>query len=120
MQSCSGGCSSSSIAVKLVLGVDAPDAGVDVGSLIWSIQRGGIHSGSPSSLMRQLPAFLQKMGVVVSAEQGQVVKIGRTAEDPIQDVVSVAPGCWVGAAGEAAAGVSGDQISASSAMLSSC
>ena len=33
----------------------------------------------------------------------------RAAEDPIQDVVSVAPLGWVCAAGEAAAGVSGDR-----------
>ena len=37
---------------------------------------------------------------MVSAEQGQIVKIGRAAEDPVEDVVSVAPLWWVGAAGE--------------------
>ena len=42
-------------------------------------------------------------------QQGQIVKIGWAAEDPIQNVVSVAPVGWVGAAGEAASGVSGDQ-----------
>jgi hypothetical protein len=35
MQSCGGGCSSLSVAaVESLLGVDAPDAGLDVGSLI--------------------------------------------------------------------------------------
>ena len=29
--------------------------------------------------------------MVVSAEQGQIVKIGWAAEDPVEDVVSVAP-----------------------------
>jgi hypothetical protein len=58
--------------------------------------------------MRQLQPFVQEVVVVVSAEQGQIVKIGKPAEDPVADVVSVAPGWWVGAAGEAASGVSGD------------
>jgi hypothetical protein len=49
------------------------------------------------------------MGVVVSAEQSQIVKIGWAAEDPIQDVVPVAPLGWVDAAGETTSGVSGDQ-----------
>src|SRR6478735_11529448 len=49
------------------------------------------------------------MGVVVSAQQRQIFKIGWAAEDPVEDVVSVAPLGWVGAAGEAAAAVSGDQ-----------
>ena len=33
--------------------------------------------------------------MVVSAQQSQIVKIGGAAEDPIQDVVSVAPLGWV-------------------------
>ena len=65
--------------------------------------------GEPVSVDAAGPAFLQEMGVVVSAEQGQIVKISEAAEDPVQDVVSVAPLGWVGAAGEAASGVSGDQ-----------
>jgi hypothetical protein len=75
----------------------------------WSIQRGGIHSGSRSVLMRQVQPFLCEVGVVVSAEQGEVVKIGEAAEGPVQNMVSVAVAGWVGAAGEGAAGVSGDQ-----------
>jgi hypothetical protein len=47
--------------------------------------------------------------VVVSAEQGEVVEVGRSAEDPVDDVVPVAPAGWVGAAGEGAAAVAGDQ-----------
>jgi hypothetical protein len=47
--------------------------------LIWgrwlrSIHQGGTHSGNPSVLIRQV-TFLQEMGVVQSAKQGQVVKI---------------------------------------------
>jgi hypothetical protein len=47
--------------------------------------------------------------VVVAAQQGQVVEVGRAAVDPFVEVVAFAPFRWVGAAGEAAAGISGDQ-----------
>ena len=33
-------------------------------------------------------------GVVVSAEQGQVVAVGRSAAGPVDDVVPVAPTWW--------------------------
>jgi hypothetical protein len=59
--------------------------------------------------MRQLQPFCAKwVWWYRQPQQGQVVKIGEAAEDPIQDVVPVAVARWVGAAGEAAAGVSGD------------
>jgi len=89
--------------------VDASDAGVDVGLLILVDPAGWNPFRQPLSIDAAAPAFLQEVGVVVSAEQGHVVKIGEPAEDPIQDVVSVAPGCWVGAAGKRTSGVSGDQ-----------
>ena len=92
--------------VELALGIEASDAGVDVGLLILVDPSGRDPFGEPVGVDAAGPAFLQEMGVVVSAEQGQIVKIGWAAEDPIQDVVSVAPLGWVGAAGEAASGVS--------------
>ena len=85
------------------------DAGVDVGLLILVDPPRWDPFRQPLSIDAAAPAFLCEVGVVVSAEQGHVVKIGKPAEDPIQDVVPVAPGCWVGAAGEGASGVSGDQ-----------
>jgi hypothetical protein len=51
--SCYGGCWSSSARVELPLRVESLDAAVDVGLLLRSIHHGGIHSGSPSLLMRQ-------------------------------------------------------------------
>ncbi|HVD81855.1 MAG TPA: hypothetical protein VNB87_15110 [Propionibacteriaceae bacterium] len=35
----------------------------------WSIHQGGIHSGKPSAFIRQVQPFLQKVVVVISAEQ---------------------------------------------------
>ena len=93
----------------MALGVDALDAGVDVGLLILVDPSGWDPFGEPVSVDAAAPALLQKVGVVVSAEQGEIVKIGWAAEDPVQNVVPVAPLGWVGAAGEAASGVSGDQ-----------
>jgi len=49
------------------------------------------------------------MGVVVPAQKGEVVEVGWSAVYAVQDVVTVAPGGWVGAAGEGASAVSGDQ-----------
>jgi hypothetical protein len=95
--------------VELALGVDALDAGVDVGLLILVDPSGWDPFGESVGVDAASPAFLQEMGVVVSAQQSQIFKISWAAEDPIQDVVSVAPLGWVGAAGEAAAGVSGNQ-----------
>jgi hypothetical protein len=63
-----------SAALKLLaLGVEASDACVDLGSLLlvdppWRYpfrQTVGVDAASP--------AFLQEVGVVVSAEQGQIV-----------------------------------------------
>lgn len=55
----------------LVLGVEAPDAGVELGFLVLSLHQGGIHSGRSSALMRR-PSLLWEVGVAVSAEQCQV------------------------------------------------
>ena len=73
----------------MALVVDAFDAGVDVGLLIVVDPAGWDPFRQALSVDAAGPAFLQEMGVVVSAEQGQIVKIGRAAEDPVEDVVSV-------------------------------
>jgi hypothetical protein len=94
---------------QLALVVDAFDAIVGVGLLILVDPAGWDPFGEPVDSDAAGPAFLQEMRVVVSAQQRQILKIGWAAEDPIQNVVPVAPLGWVGAAGEAASGVSGDQ-----------
>ena len=76
------------------------DAGVGVGLLMLVDPAGWDPFGEPVDIELAGPAFLQEVGVVVSAEQGQIVKIGWPAEDPVQYVVSVAPLGWVGAAGK--------------------
>ena len=93
----------------MALVVDASDAGVDVGLLISVDPPRRDPFGETVGIDAAAPAFLLEVGVVVSAEQSQVVKISKTAKDPIENVVPVAPLGWVGAAGEAASGVSGDQ-----------
>ena len=87
-------------AVELALGFDALDAGVDVGLLILVDPPWWYPFGEPVGVDATGPAFLQEMRVVVSAEQGQIFTIGWAAEDPVEDVVSVAPLGWVGAAGK--------------------
>jgi hypothetical protein len=94
---------------QLALVADALDAGVDVRLLILVDPPWWYPFGEPVGVDATGPAFLQEMGVVVSAEQSQIVKIGWAAEDPIQDVVPVAPLGWMGAAGKGAPGVSGNQ-----------
>jgi len=55
------------------LGVDSLDAGIDVGLLILVDPAGWDPFGQPVSIHLAGPAFLQEMGVVVSAEQqGQI------------------------------------------------
>ena len=61
--------------VELTLGVDALDAGVDVGSLILVDPSGWDPFRKPVSIDAAGPAFLQEVGVVISAEQGQIFKI---------------------------------------------
>ena len=63
---------SSVAAVELALGVEASDAGVDVGSLIVVDPPGRGPFGEPVGIAAAAPALLQEMGVVVSAEQGQI------------------------------------------------
>ena len=95
--------------VRVAVGHAAVGCGVDVGLLILVDPPRWDPFRQPLSIDAAAPAFLCEVGVVVSAEQqGQVVKIGGAAEDPIQDVVPVAVARWVGAAGEGASGVSGD------------
>ena len=96
-------------AVEVALGFDASDASVDVGLLILVDPSGWYPFGESVGVDAASSAFLQEVGVVVSAEQGQIVKIGWAAEDPVEDVVSVAPLGWVGAAGETTSTISGDQ-----------
>jgi len=93
----------------LVLGVDALDAGVDVWLLVAVDPAGRDPLGQPVGVDAAAPAFLQEMSVVISAEQSEIVKISGTAQDPVLDVVSVAPLRGMAAAGEGASGVSGDQ-----------
>ncbi|HEX7211616.1 MAG TPA: hypothetical protein VF241_11900, partial [Propionibacteriaceae bacterium] len=81
---CSGLLPSSVAAVELALVVDALDAGVDVGVLILVDPLGWDPFGEPVGVDAAGPAFLQEMGVVVSAEQSHIFKISKTAEDPIQ------------------------------------
>ena len=65
--------------------------------------------GEPVDIHVAGPPFLQEMGVVVSAEQRQILKISEAAQDPIQDVVPVAPRRRMRAAREAAAAIPCDQ-----------
>jgi hypothetical protein len=58
------------------LGIEASDAGIDVGLLILIDPSGWYPFGEPVSVHPARPAFLQEVGVVVSAEQSQIVKIG--------------------------------------------
>jgi hypothetical protein len=87
-------------AVELALGVEALDASVDVGLLILVDPAWWYPFGEPLDSDAAAPAFLQEMRVVVSAQQRQILKISGAAEDPIQNVVPVAPLGRVGAAGE--------------------
>ncbi len=73
---CSGRSSPSVVVVELALGVEALDAGVDVGLLILVDPAGWDPFGEPVGVDAAGPAFLQEVGVVVSAEQGQIFKIG--------------------------------------------
>ena len=60
----------------MALGVDALDAGVELGVLILVDPAGWDPFGEPVGVDAAGPAFLQEVGVVVSAEQGQIFKIG--------------------------------------------
>ena len=67
MPSCCGVLPSASVA-ELALGVDALDAGVDVGLLILVDPPWWDPFGEPVGVDAAGPAFLQEMGVVVSAQ----------------------------------------------------
>ena len=45
----------------------------------------------PVSVDATAPAFLQEMGVVVAAHEGQIVQVSRPAINQIDDVMPVAP-----------------------------
>jgi hypothetical protein len=60
------------VVVELALVVDAPDAGVDVGLLILVDPPWWYPFGEPVGVDAAGPAFLQEVGVVVSAEQSQI------------------------------------------------
>ena len=66
------GCLSLSVAVESLLGVDALDAGVDVGLLILVDPPWWYPFGEPVGVDAAGPAFLQEGGVVVSAHQSQI------------------------------------------------
>ena len=70
---CSGLLPSSASTSQLPLGVEALDAGVDVGLLILVDPAGWDPFGEPVGVDAAGPAFLQEVGVVVSAEQGHIV-----------------------------------------------
>ena len=59
-------------AVLLSLGVEASDAGVDLGSLVLVDPPGRYPFRQTISVHPAGPALLQEVGVVVSAEQGQI------------------------------------------------
>ena len=63
----------SASAVELALGVDSLDAGIDVGLLILVDPAGWDPFGEPVDIDAAGPAFLLEVGVVVSAEQGEIV-----------------------------------------------
>jgi hypothetical protein len=69
---CSGRSLPSASVVELALGVDALDAGVDVGLLILVDPAGRDLFGEPVGVDAAGPALLQEVGVVVSAEQGEI------------------------------------------------
>jgi hypothetical protein len=56
----------------LALGVEASDAGVDLGSLLLVDPPGWYPFGQTVGVDAAGPAFLQEVGVVVSAEQAQI------------------------------------------------
>jgi len=102
------GCSSSSAEVAS-LGAEASDAGVDLGSLVVVDPPRWYPFRQTSSVDPAGPALLQKVGVVISAKQGQIVKISKPTQDPVENVVSVAPTGWMGTPGKGASTVSGDE-----------
>jgi hypothetical protein len=74
---------------ELLLGVHASNPCVELGPLVPVDpprrypfrQTVGVHPAGP--------AFLQEMGVVIPAEQRQIVEISGSAENPIFDVVAI-------------------------------
>src|SRR6187200_2194948 len=68
--------SSLSVAVlELALGVEALDAGVGVG-LLFGVDPGGRQPfGQVVEIHPAGPAFLEEVGVVVTAEQGEVLQV---------------------------------------------
>jgi hypothetical protein len=85
---------------RLVLGVEASDAGVELGSLILVDPPRRYPFRQPITVDAAGPALLQKVGVVVATEQGQVVQISKSAVDPILNVVSVAAAGGMSTPGE--------------------
>ena len=63
---------SSTSAVELALGVEALDAGVGVGPLLGVDPFWRCPFGLPVRVDAAGPAFLEEVGVVVTAEQGEV------------------------------------------------
>ena len=70
--SCRCGYSASVALVQLALGVEASNASVDVRLLTLVDPAGRDPFGEPVCVEPAGPPFLQEMGVVVSAEQGQI------------------------------------------------
>ena len=61
------------VVVELALGVYSLDAGVGVGLLMLVDPSWWDPFGEPVGVELAAPAFLQEVGVVVSAEQGEIV-----------------------------------------------
>ena len=61
------------VAVESSLGAQASDAGVGVGLLMLVDPAGWDPFGEPVDIDVAGPRLLQEVGVVVSAEQGQIV-----------------------------------------------
>jgi hypothetical protein len=89
MRSGSRACSSASVAVEALLGMQPSNAGVDVGLLILVDPSRRNPFWQPVGVDPAAPTLLQEMGVVISAKQGQIIKIGKTTEKSN-------PGCGVG------------------------
>ena len=84
----------------MALRMQPSDAGVHVGSLVVVDPPGWDPFRQTIVVDAAGPAFLEEVGVVVSAEQGEVVEVGWSAVYPVQDVMPVAVAGWMGAAGE--------------------
>src|SRR5688572_27945887 len=97
------------LSVELALSSETSDPSIELGLLLRVDPARRYPFRQPVAADATAPAILQEMGVVITAEQGQVVKISWSAINPIQDVMSVAPLRWMITAGERTPAFPGDQ-----------